>query len=259
MVLGAGTLRELHKRVGDTVEERSHNGAPVKLTIVGTATLPPIGVTGSSHLEMGTGALLSYQLIPPAARNLFEVTPGPNAILVRTRGGASEAALRSLQAIGRKLDIAINGGSVLPVQRPAQIINYGSLGTTPMLLGAALAVGAVSALGITLVTSVRRRRRDLAILKTLGFTGRQLAIAVSVQAGVAAVIGCAIGIPAGIALGRALWDLFAGEISAVPQPTVPTGSIIAIGIIAVGLAVVVATVPGRIAARTTTSQLLRVE
>ncbi len=79
------------------------------------------------------------------------------------------------------------------------------------------------------------------------------------QAGVAAVIGCAIGIPAGIALGRVLWDLFAGEISAVPYPTVPTGAIVAIGLIAVGLAVLVAMVPGRIAARTTTSQLLRVE
>ena len=259
MVLGAGTLHELHKRVGDTVEERAPNGAPVRLTIVGTATLPPIGVTGSSHLEMGTGALLSYQLIPPAARNLFEVTPGPNAILIRTKGGASEAALRSLQAIGRKLDIAINGGSVLPVQRPAQIINYGSLGTTPMLLGAALAAGAVSALGITLVTSVRRRRRDLAILKTLGFTGRQLATAVAVQAGVAAVIGCAIGIPAGIAVGRVLWDLFAGEISAVPYPTVPVGTIVAIGIMAIVLAVLVATIPGRMAARTATSQLLRAE
>ena len=128
VVLGAGTLRQLHKRVGDTVEVRAHNAEPVKLTIVGTATLPPIGVAGSSHLEMGTGAVLSYQLIPAAARNLFEVTPGPNAILVRTKGGASGAALRSLQAIGRKLDIAINGGSVLPVQRPAEIINYGSLG-----------------------------------------------------------------------------------------------------------------------------------
>ena len=116
-----------------------------------------------------------------------------------------------------------------------------------------------AALGITLVTSVRRRRRDLAILKTLGFTGRQLATAVAVQAGVAAVIGCAIGIPAGIALGRVLWDLFAGEISAVPYPTVPTGAIVAIGLIAVGLAVLVSMVPGRIAARTTTAQLLRVE
>ena len=48
---------------------------------------------------------------------------------------------------------------MLPVQRPAEILNYGSLGGTPALLGAALAAGAVVALGITLVTSVRRRRR----------------------------------------------------------------------------------------------------
>jgi hypothetical protein len=259
VVLGAGTLHQLHKRVGDTLVVRAHNGPPVKLTIVGTATLPPIGVIGSSHLEMGSGALLSYRLIPPAARNLFEGTPGPNAVLVRTKGGASPQGLRSLQAIGRKLDIAVNGGSVLPVQRPAEILNYGSLGTTPVLLGAALAAGAAVALAITLVTSVRRRRRDLAILKTLGFTRRQLASAVAVQAGVASVIGCAIGIPAGVALGRALWNLFAGEISAVPYPTVPTGTIVVIGIVAIALAVVVATVPGRIAARTSTSQLLRAE
>jgi hypothetical protein len=259
VVFGAGTLRQLHKQVGDTVEERSHNGRPVKLTIVGTATLPPIGVTGSSHLEMGTGAVLSYELIPAAARNLFAVTPGPNAILVRTKDGPSARALRSLQSIGRTLAIASNGGSVLPVQRPAEILNYGTLGTTPTLLGAALTIGAVIALAITLVTSVRRRRRDLAILKTLGFTRRQLAIAVSVQAGVAAAIGCAVGIPAGIALGRVLWDLFANEINAVPYPAVPAGSIVAIGFVAVGLAVLVATIPGRIAARTTTAQLLRVE
>ncbi len=187
------------------------------------------------------------------------MTPGPNAILVRTKGGASPQALRSLQSIGTELDIAINGGSVLPVQRPAQIINYGSLGTTPLLLGFALAAGAAVALGITLVTSVRRRRRDLAILKTLGFTRRQLAWAIAVQAGVAGVIGCAVGIPVGIALGRVLWNLFAGEISAVPVPTVPAGTVAAIGFVALALAVVVATVPGRLAARTRTSQLLRAE
>jgi hypothetical protein len=259
VVLGAGTLRQLNKKVGDTVVVRAQHGAPVTLTIVGTATLPPLGVSGSSHLEMGTGAVLDYRLIPPADRNLFAVTPGPNAILVRTKGGASPQALRSLQAIGGKLDITINGGSVLPVQRPAQIINYGSLGTTPLLLGLALAAGAAVALGITLVTSVRRRRRDLAILKTLGFTRRQLAWAIAVQAGVAGIIGCVVGIPLGIALGRVLWNLFAGEISAVPVPTVPAGTVAAIGLVAVALAVVVATVPGRLAARTRTSQLLRAE
>ncbi len=259
VVLGASTLRSLHKRVGDTVQVRIHGSKPVRLTIVGTATLPPIGVAGSSHLEMGTGAVLSYRIIPPAARDLFEVTPGPNAILVRTKGGNSRAALASLQSIGRRVDIAINGGFVFGVLRPAEILNYGSLGTTPLLLGAALALGAAVALGITLVTSVRRRRHDLAILKTLGFTRSQLAIAVAVQASVAAVIGCAIGIPAGIALGRVLWDLFAGEISAVPYPTVPTGTIVTIGLVAIALAVLVATVPGRLAGRTATSQLLRAE
>jgi hypothetical protein len=259
VVLGAQTLGELHKRVGDTVEERAHNGAPVELTIVGTATLPPIGVTGSSHLEMGSGAVLSDRLIPAAARNLFETKPGPNAILIRIRGGASESAFRSIESIGRRLGIAENGGSVLPVQRPAQILNYGSLGATPLFLGAALAAGAAAALAITLVTSVRRRRRDLAILKTLGFTRTQLATAVAVQAGVAAVIGCVLGIPTGIALGRGLWNLFAGEISAVPDPTVPAGTIVAIGVVAIILAIAVAMLPGRLAARTSTSQLLHAE
>jgi FtsX-like permease family len=259
VVLGAATLRQLHKQVGDTVTVQAHGSPPVTLTVVGTATLPPIGVTGSSHLEMGTGAVLSYTLIPAASRNLFEGTPGPNAILVRMKGGASPRALRSLQAIGAKLGIAESGGSVLPVDRPAEILDYGSLGSTPMLLGGALAVGAAAALGITLVTSVRRRRRDLAILKTLGFTRRQLATAVAVQAGVAALIGCVVGIPAGIALGRVLWDLFANQISAVPLPTVPAGSIAVIGLVALALAVAVATVPGRVAARTPTSRLLRAE
>ena len=259
VVLGASTLRSLHKQVGDTVEVRIHGSKPITLKIVGTATLPPIGVVGSSHLEMGTGAVLSYRIIPAAARNLFHVTPGPNAILVRTKGGNSRAALASLQSIGRRVDIAINGGSVFGVLRPAQILNYGSLGTTPLLLGAALAVGAAVALGITLVTSVRRRRHDLAILKTLGFTRGQLAIAVAVQASVAAVIGCAIGIPVGIALGRVLWNLFASEISAVPAPTVPGGTVVVIGVLALALAILVAMIPGRLAARTTTSQLLRAE
>ena len=208
---------------------------------------------------MGTGALLSYQLIPAAARNLFEVTPGPNAILVRTKGGDSRAALRSLQAIGRKLDIAINGGSVLPVLRPAEIINYGSLGTTPLLLGAALAAGAVAALGITLVTSVRRRRRDLAILKTLGFTGRSWRPPSPCRRASppssAARSASRPASPSGASSGTS------SPPRSAPCPTRRSraATVVVIGLVALALAVLVATVPGRLAARTTTSQLLRAE
>ncbi len=262
VVLGAATLAQLHKRLGDTVEVGSTGSAPTRLKIVGTATMPALGVAGSSHLEMGNGALLSYKLIPPGARNIFDVNqPGPNAIFVRLRsGGDTRAGLASLQAIGHRFtQFEDDGGAVLPVQRPAEILNYRTLGTTPILLGIALACGAVVALGLTLVSSVRRRRTDLALLKALGFTRRQLAGAIAWQASVAVGIGCVVGIPLGIALGRFLWDLFVHQISAVPDPTIPAGSIVLIVVAALVLANAVAAVPGRIAARTPTAQLLRSE
>jgi hypothetical protein len=262
VVLGATTLAQLHKHVGDTVTVGAPGTGRTTLQIVGTATLPSIGVAGSSHLEMGSGALLSYTLIPPKARNVFDVPQaGPNAVLVRfTKGAKPAAAFASLQSIVQKnTQIKGDGGSVLGVERPAEILNYRTLGTTPSILGIALAAGAVIALGLTLVTSVRRRRTDLALLKSLGFTKRQLASAIAWQASVAVGIGCLIGIPLGIALGRFLWDLFVRQINAVPDPTIPIASIVVIGVGAVILANLVAAVPGRIAARTPTAQLLRSE
>jgi hypothetical protein len=60
-------------------------------------------------------------------------------------------------------------------------------------------------------------------------------------------------------LGRVLWTLFAGEIHAVPAPSVPALPIALIAVGALVLANVVAAVPGQIAARTPTALLLRAE
>jgi hypothetical protein len=259
VVLGTATLRQLHKQVGQFVEVGT-GGATTKLQIVGTATLPTIGVGGTNHLEMGSGAILSYNLIPLSQRNLFDVTPGPNAILVRVKPGVNRrAALRSLSVILTKLGGNNNGAQAQSVQRPAQIINYGSLGSTPVVLGTTLALGAVVAMGLTLITSVRRRRRDLALLKILGFTRRQLAAAITWQSSVATAIGTVIGVPLGIVLGRFLGDLFAHEIYAVPSPSVPILSVGLIVVSALVLANIVAAIPGRLAARTSTALLLRAE
>ena len=145
------------------------------------------------------------------------------------------------------------------VLRPEVIVNSGSIETIPTVLGAGLAAGAVAALGITLVASVRRRRHDLAIMKTLGLSGRQLATVVAWQSTVAVLIGTLVGVPLGIVLGRQLWDLFAQGIRAVPAPAVPALLVTAIGLGAIVLANLVAVIPGRIAARTPTGLLLRTE
>jgi ABC-type lipoprotein release transport system permease subunit len=133
------------------------------------------------------------------------------------------------------------------------------MGVVPALLASALAAEAIVALGLTLATSVRRRRRDLALLKTLGFTRRQLMAAVAWQASVAATIGIVIGVPLGITVGRWLWTLFARQIYAVPLPSVPVLSVALVALGALVLANVVAALPGLVAARTPTALLLRAD
>jgi hypothetical protein len=235
----------------------------VVVRLPGTATMPAIGVGGvTGHASLGTGAVVDYRLLPASERNQFGLSPtGPNAIFVRLKSGVDAAAAqRGLNHIAGKLSLPTNYSSVvLPAQRPAEIVNYRSMGSTPLLLGLGLTVGAVTAMGLTLVASVRRRRRSMAMLRALGFTGRQLASSVAWQSSVAVVIGLVVGVPLGIVFGRFLWDVFADNIYVVPSPTVPAIPIIAVAVGALVLGNLVAAIPGRIAARTPSALLLRTE
>ena len=261
IVVGATTLADLHKHLGDTVVVVNNNRSTgTRLGIVGTVTMPTIGTPGNPHSTMGTGALVSSTLIPPALRNSQgSQIPGPNAVLIRFHNGVNRtAALRSLQRINTTLVASPDGaGGVTGVQRPAEIVNYRSQQNTPVYLGAVLAAGALLALALTLFSSVRRRRHELALLKTLGFTRRQLAAVVAWQSTIAVGIGTLVGVPVGIVVGRSLWNLFAHAIDAVPQPTVPTLTVALIVVGALFLANLVAAIPARQAARTRTAVLLQ--
>jgi hypothetical protein len=261
VVLGPKTMRELHKKIGDTVTLSTGLAKPLRLTIVGTSTMPALG----QATEMGAGAIVARSNFPPALLNLQSATlPGPNIVLIRIRAGVSRAAAyRSLQAIDVKINAipAASGlaGSVVSVLRPTAIVNFRSMGTTPALLASGLALGAVVALGLTLTASVRRRRRDLALLKALGLTQRQLMSAIAWQATANAVIGIVLGVPLGIIAGRVLWSSFARSISAVPYAaaSVPTTILVAVG--ALVFANLVAVLPARSAARTPAALVLRAE
>jgi hypothetical protein len=263
IVLGPGTLAQIHKRIGDIVDVGCGTTATHRLRIVGTATMPAVGVGGlTGHPSLATGAVVPYQLLPASVRNQYSVSPaGPNAIFVRLKPAADQhVALESLDRIAAKLSTPTNYSSaVFGAQRPAEIVNYRTMGSTPLVLGLGLTAGAVTALGFTLITSVRRRRRSMAVLRTLGFTGRQLAASLAWQSSVAVVIGLVFGVPLGIVLGRLLWELFANEIYVVPSPTVGVISTVAIVIGALVLGNLVAAIPGRIAARTPAALLLRTE
>ena len=277
--MGAATLAALHKQIGDSVTLSIGNvsdGAlyvpPTTLRIVGTTTLPAVGFASfvQDHTSMGYGAMFPFAAFPRSFQTVLrdpdKNVNGPALVFVRLRHGVSPAAGRAnLQRIAaaatRVLDrdpnTAGNSVGVLGVQRPTQIVNYRAIGSTPVVLAVGLAGGAVAALGLTLNASVRRRRRDLALLKALGFAPRQLAEAVAWQATIAALLGVVLGIPLGIVAGRLLWDAFARTLNAVPYPTVPVVSVVLVGVGALVFANLVAALPGQRAARTPTAAVLR--
>ena len=279
IVLGAGTLNQLHERIGNTVivslgtkKDAPYYIPPTPLVIVGTATLPAVGYSSfvAEHTSMGTGALvpLDFTNVPFTGHSADPNLDGPELVFVRMRVGVGSAAGREdMQRIANTANrifatdknAAGNSVEVLGVLRPVQIVNYRSIGSTPIFLAAGLALGAVLALGLTLASSVRRRRRDLALLKTLGFTHRQLASAVAWQATTTALIGMAVGLPLGVVIGRQLWTLFARSIYAVPDPTVPALSVLIVGAGTVLFANLIAFLPGRDAGRTPAALALRAE
>jgi hypothetical protein len=279
IVLGPSTLSLLHKRVGDTVVGSfgQPNTAPLyippfKMVVAGTATLPSIGGASNfaDHPSMGIGAVISVDVSPAFVGSTQSPDPnlnGPGLVFVRLRNGVSAAVGRAdmqrITTLSDKVfaaDPNATGDSVtvLGVQHPAEIVNYQSTGATPEILAAGLAGATIVALALTLIASVRRRRRDLALLKTLGFTARQLAATIAWQASVIAAVAVVIGVPLGIAVGRQLWTLFARDINAVPQPTVPASLLlVAVGVFI--LSNLVAAIPARIAARTPAALVLRTE
>ena len=124
-----------------------------------------------------------------------------------------------------------------------------------MLLG----VAAAGTLAHTLVSSVRKRRRDLAILKTLGFVRRQVSATVAWQAATIGILAVGIGVPLGVASGRWGWNVFADQLGVVPEPVTPVVVALLLIPATIAFAVLVAAIPARIAGRLRPAPVLRTE
>jgi ABC-type lipoprotein release transport system permease subunit len=149
--------------------------------------------------------------------------------------------------------------SSVRIVEPTDVVNFGRVRSMPLVVGGVLAGLAAATLMLTLVTAVRRRRRDLAVLKTLGFTRRQVTTAVLWQATTIAGSTLIVAIPAGLVLGRFLWRFRADDLGIVFEPRVPVAALVLVGAVAVVLANLIAALPGRAAATTRPAAVLRSE
>jgi len=243
---GWQTLHDLHRSVGDTVVATASNGTRVTLHIVGQTLLPSISSNDSS-LRADEAAEMTKQglvrLSPDVNGNLdmFLVDLAPRATL--------REVTRSLASIG-----SVDG----PAQ-PGDIAGYGHVRATPLVLAGLLAVLGIGVLAHLLVTSVRSQRRELAILKTLGFTGGQIRLAVVWQAVALAIVALGIGLTAGIVFGQWAWHSFEATLGLAPFVDIPILSLGAIVAIVILLAAAIAAVPARTTAHTQPARVLRAQ
>jgi ABC-type antimicrobial peptide transport system permease subunit len=144
-------------------------------------------------------------------------------------------------------------------QRPGDIKNYAAIRDTPLTLAAVLGVLAVGTLAHVLLTGVRRRRRDLAVLKTLGFTRGEVLRTVAWEASALAAAALVAGIPLGVVAGRVAWALFADATGIASQATVNVPIVLLAIPATLLLANVIAAWPGWTAARLRPATVLRAE
>ena len=126
-------------------------------------------------------------------------------------------------------------------------------------LALAVAAGAVLSLALTLLASVRQRRRELALLKTLGLTRRQVMAAVARQTSMILVVAVLAGGPLGVAAGHWAWAAFASSLGAVPVTVVPLPALLAGFLALLAAGNLLAAGPGAVAARTPAAAMLRAE
>lgn len=118
----------------------------------------------------------------------------------------------------------------------------------PWALAVAVAVLASAALGHALVMSVRSNRRELAVLRSLGFTPRQVRRAAGWEAAVLALAALVLGIPLGLLLGTSGWGVLMRGIGLSDRATVPAIALPLVLAAVVALAVGLSVWPGRRAA-----------
>jgi ABC-type lipoprotein release transport system permease subunit len=251
IVFGPGTLKDLKLHVGDRVRV---GGSPERMaTVVGTALLP-----ASSHTDYDQSGWMTADAVESLVGPLNKLDPNAfeDYALIRWKPGVSHhAAQKALEPqFGKNSDVYF-----VPATLPVAVQSLRDLRSLPYALGVFFALLAAATVAHALVTTVRRRRRELAIMRSIGFTRRQSRVAIAWQATIIAVVGIVVGVPLGIAAGRLVWRWLAHNLPIVYVPPFAVIAVVLVIPAAIALANLLAAWPARSAARIRPAEALRTE
>jgi hypothetical protein len=260
IALGARTLQATHLGLGQRVPVTIQGRTRV-MRIVGEAVLASFSQGSFTATDLGSGALV--------AASVFSSAPGNgcsgsatcyNFVLVRYRPGTNlGASAAHLTAVATAAGCPAPYCPAVANQRPKDIEDYTRIRNTPAVLATLLAVLGVATLAYALVTSVHRRRRELAVLKTLGLRRPQVLAVVAWQASALTMIALVVGLPLGLVAGHWAWAAFADTVGVSSDASIPWLWVGLAVPIAVVLANLIALVPGWVAGRTKPAVVLRSE
>jgi hypothetical protein len=199
--LGGKTLRRLDVDVGDTVAVSARGGTTRRLEVVGRVLFPVVNPDVSSSVDVGEGMVLTAGGLEAVAGSVR-----PMSYLVDLAPGQGFAAL------------AASYGQAFGPQQPPDVRNIERVGAIPSALAAVVAALGAGMLAFGLAATVRRRRRDLAVLRTLGFDRRQVRWTVASQATTLVAPALLVGVPLGLVLGRQGWRAVARGLSVPAEP-----------------------------------------
>jgi hypothetical protein len=257
--LGATTMRQAGVHVGSTVHVTVSSPTGQKRTapfrVVAQVSFPVLAAT----VSLGTGAVFTIAGYEAAA-----CPPGIGQMACRQSvGGTNNGGLLVSFAAGPRGQAAIDqylatDPSITAVATtPISLINFGEAVNFPLIFGAMLAVFGAATLLHLLVVSVSRRRREVGLLKVLGFVKRQIASTVAWQATTLAVIGIVIGVPLGVVVGQEVWRVFANNLGVVSVTVVPVWLIAMLVAGVLVVANLIAAAPALVATRSRPGDLLR--
>ena len=246
VALGPATASLLDVGIGDEVTLQDGLAA----TVVGL-TLFPTDV----HSRFDEGATVSWNR-ELALLAQSEVGVGDTSLIVALRL-SSGPDQQVIDRIGAALDQPIQ--DLIAAAEPPEIGNLAQIRTLPLVVALFLLLLGVFAVGYGLTSSVRRRRREIAVWRALGMSTGGTRLAIVAQATTIAIVGTAVGVPLGIVLGRLSWKAISDRIPLAFVAPLAAGAIAIAVMVAFLLANALAILPGRHAARIRPAVVLRTE